>query len=97
MNVSASLAVLALIAMVVFYALEERSQLALLGFSAAAWLAALSLLALGRWPFGVVAIGFAVAALRRWRGRCPPDLRRESSRDGGSHRKGKLVISEDRI
>jgi hypothetical protein len=65
MSVSAYLAVLALIAMVVFYALEERLQLAPLGFSAAA-LVALSLFALGRWPFGVVAVGFAAAALRRW-------------------------------
>jgi len=66
MNVSAYLAVLALIAMVVFYALEKRLQLAPLAFSAAALVAALSLFALGRWPFGVVAVGFAVAASRRW-------------------------------
>ena len=60
-----NLAVLALIAMVVFYALEERLQLAPLGFSVAALVAALSLFALGRWPFAVVAVGFAVAALCR--------------------------------
>ena len=65
-NVSTDLEVLALIAMVVFYALEQRLQLAPLGFSAAALVAALGLFALGRWPFGVVAVGFAVAALRRW-------------------------------
>jgi len=66
MNVSADLAVLAAIAMVVFYALEDRLKLAPLGFSAAALVTALGLFTLGRWPFGVVAVGFAVAALRRW-------------------------------
>lgn len=66
MNISTYLAIIAVIAMVVFYALEERSQLALLGFSAAALVAALSLFALGRWPFGVVAVGFAVTASHRW-------------------------------
>ena len=66
MNLSAYLAVLALLAMVAFYALDERSQRAQLGFSGAALVAALSLFALGRWPFGVVAVGFAVAALCRW-------------------------------
>jgi hypothetical protein len=63
MNVPEYLAVLALAAMVVFYALEERSQIAPLGFSAASLLAALSLFALGRMPFGLLAVGFAVAAL----------------------------------
>jgi hypothetical protein len=69
MNISAYLAILALTAMVVFYALEERSKLAPLGFAAAALVAAPSLFVLGRWPFGVVAVLFAVAALYRYIGR----------------------------
>ena len=65
MNFPVYLALLVLIAMVVFYALEEWLQLAALAFSAAALVAALSLFALGRWPFGVAAVGLAVAALYR--------------------------------
>jgi hypothetical protein len=66
MNVPAYFAIVALVAMVVFYALEHRlKQLAPLGFCAASLILALSVFALGRWPFAVVAVGFAVAALCR--------------------------------
>jgi len=66
MSAPSFLAFVALVAMVIFYALEDRSQLAPLGFSAASVVAALSQFILGRWPFGLVALGFACAALRRW-------------------------------
>jgi hypothetical protein len=56
----------ALIAMMVFCALEQRLQLAPLGFRAASLILALSVFALGGWPFALVAVGFAVEALRRW-------------------------------
>jgi hypothetical protein len=67
MNVPAYLAIVALIAMIVFYGLEERlQQLAPLGFCVASLVVAFSVFALGRWLFAVVAVGFAVEALRRW-------------------------------
>jgi hypothetical protein len=67
MNVPTYFAIVALTAMVVFYALEHRlKQLARLGFCAAPLSSALSAYALGRWPFAVVAVGFAVEAFRRW-------------------------------
>jgi hypothetical protein len=59
-------ALFALIAMVIFYVVEDQSALALLGFSAASALAALSEFILGHWPFGIVALGFAGTALHRW-------------------------------
>jgi hypothetical protein len=53
MNVPAYLAIVALIAMVLFYVLEERlQQLAPLGFCAASLVVAFSVFALGHWPFG---------------------------------------------
>ena len=67
MNVPTYFAIVALTAMVVFYALEHRlKQLARLGFCAASLILALSVFALGPWPLAVVAVGFAVEALRRW-------------------------------
>jgi hypothetical protein len=66
MSAPSFLAFVALVAMVIFYALDDRSQLAPLGFSAASVVAALSEFILGRWPFGLVALAFAgggIAAL----------------------------------
>jgi len=60
------LAVFALLAMVICYAFEERSRLALLGFCAASVIAALSEFILRHWSFGIVALGFTGAALERW-------------------------------
>lgn len=60
------LTLFALVAMVIFYAVEDRSRLALLAFSAASMVAALSEFILGRWTFGIVALGFAGMALQRW-------------------------------
>jgi hypothetical protein len=60
------LALIALIAMVIFYAVEDRSPVALLGFSIASVFAALGQFILGCWPFGLAAFGFAVVSLWRW-------------------------------
>jgi len=60
------LALFALIAMVTMYMLERWWPLTLLGFSAASTIAAVSEFVLGRWPLGIVALGFAAVASRRW-------------------------------
>ena len=56
----------AVTAMLVFYALEERSHHAILGFAVACGLGSAYGLLQGAWPFGVVEAIWAVVALRRW-------------------------------
>ena len=56
----------AVTAMLVFYALEERSHHAILGFAVACGLGSTYGLLQGAWPFGVVEAIWAVVALRRW-------------------------------
>jgi len=59
----------AVTAMLVFYALEDRSPWFILGFAVACALGSLYGFLQGAWPFGVVEAIWAVVALRRWRGR----------------------------
>jgi len=69
-------------AMLVFYALEERSSIFVLAFAAACLLSSVYGFLQGAWPFGIVEAVWTVVALRRWRvrsveSRIPsPDLRR---------------------
>lgn len=56
----------AVTAMLVFYALEERSPHYILGFTAACGLASGYGFLQGAWPFGLVEAIWAVVALRRW-------------------------------
>jgi 4-amino-4-deoxy-L-arabinose transferase-like glycosyltransferase len=56
----------AVTAMLVFYALEERSHHATLGFAVACGLGSAYGFLQGAWPFGVVEAIWAVVALRRW-------------------------------
>jgi hypothetical protein len=56
----------AVTAMLVFYALEERSYHAILGFALACGLGSAYGFLQGAWPFGVVEAIWAVVALRRW-------------------------------
>lgn len=60
------LVLFALIVMVVLYALEDRWPLAPLGFSAAAMIVVVGEFVLGRWLFGLAALGFAMVASRHW-------------------------------
>lgn len=53
-------------AMLVFYALEERSRHAILGFAFACALGSAYGFLQGAWPFGVVEAIWALVALRRW-------------------------------
>jgi hypothetical protein len=58
---------LAVSAMLVFYALEDRSPWYILAFAGACALAALYGFLQGAWPFGVVEAIWAAVALHRWR------------------------------
>jgi hypothetical protein len=56
----------AVTAMLVFYALEERSRWFILAFAAACLLGSLYGFLQGAWPFGVVEAIWAIVAFRRW-------------------------------
>jgi hypothetical protein len=54
-------------AMLVFYAIEERSPWAILGFALACWSSALYAWLAGVWPFMVIEGIWGLVALRRFR------------------------------
>ena len=56
----------AVTAMLVFYALEERGHIYILGFAAACGLGSVYGFLQGAWPFGLVEAIWAAVALRRW-------------------------------
>lgn len=60
---------LAVTAMLVFYALEDRSNWYILSFAGACLLASLYGFLQGAWPFGVVEAIWAGVAADRWRRR----------------------------
>jgi hypothetical protein len=53
-------------AMLVTYALEERSRWFILAFAAACALGSIYGFLQGAWPFGLVEAIWAIVALRRW-------------------------------
>jgi len=59
--------VFAVSAMLVFYALEERSPHFVLAFAAACLLSSAYGFLQGAWPFGVVEAVWTIVAFRRWR------------------------------
>lgn len=61
--------VLAVTAMMVFYAVEDRSPRFILAFAGACLLASLYGFLQGAWPFGVVEAVWAFVAVGRWRRR----------------------------
>jgi hypothetical protein len=61
--------VLAVSAMMVLYALEDRSPRFILAFAGACLLASLYGFLQGAWPFGVVEALWAMVAVQRWRTR----------------------------
>ena len=63
------LGLLAVTAMLVFYALEDRSPWYILAFGMACALGSLYAFLQGAWPFGVVEAIWAAVAVRRWRAR----------------------------
>ena len=56
----------AVTAMLVFYALEDRSHWYVLAFAGSCLIASLYGFLQGAWPFGIVEIAWAAVALRRW-------------------------------
>ena len=60
---------LAVAAMLLFYALEERSPWFVLAFAAACLASSVYGFLQGAWPFGVVELIWSGVALRRWWGR----------------------------
>jgi hypothetical protein len=58
-------------AMLLFYALEDRSHWFILAFAAACALASAYGFLQGAWPFGMVEAIWTVVALWRWRTRAP--------------------------
>jgi hypothetical protein len=56
-------------AMLIFYALEDRSHWYILAFAAACGFASLYGFLQGAWPFGVVEAIWMGVAIWRWRGR----------------------------
>jgi len=56
-------------AMLVFYALEDRSPLYILAFAGACGLASVYGFLQGAWPFGVIEAIWALIAMHRWRKR----------------------------
>lgn len=64
----------AVTAMLLFYALEDRSPWYILAFAAACGLASAYGFLQGAWPFGVVEAIWAVVAAHRWRGKSADQL-----------------------
>ena len=60
---------LAVSAMLLFYALEERSHRFVLAFAAACAIGSAYGFLQGAWPFGLVEAAWTLIALKRWRGR----------------------------
>lgn len=60
---------LAVTAMLVFYALEDRGPLFILAFAGACALASVYGFLQGAWPFGIVEAIWSGVALHRWRGK----------------------------
>ena len=60
---------LAVTAMLVFYALEERSPWFVLAFAAACALASIYGFLQGAWPFGIVEAIWTGVAVKRWHSR----------------------------
>jgi hypothetical protein len=65
-NLLTAFGLFAVSAMVVFYALEQRSRWYTFAFAVACLLASVYGFLAGAWPFGVVEIIWALVALRRW-------------------------------
>jgi len=57
---------IAVTAMLVCYALEERSRWFVLGFAGACALGSVYGFLVGAWPFGVVEAIWSIVAARRW-------------------------------
>ena len=62
---------LAVTAMLIFYALEDYSPCFVLAFACACVLASIYGFLQGAWPFGIIEAIWAAVAVYRWRNRLP--------------------------
>jgi hypothetical protein len=69
MDTLTSFGLVAIVLMLTFYALENRTPWFVLAFAGACALASVYGFLSGAWPFGVVEAIWAVVALQRWRTR----------------------------
>ena len=69
MDTLTTFGLLAVTAMLVFYALEDRNPAYILAFAAACGLDSLYGFLQGAWPFGMVEAIWALIAVQRWRKR----------------------------
>jgi hypothetical protein len=77
MNWLSAFGLLAVTAMLAFYALEDRGPAFILAFAAACALASVYGFLQGAWPFGLVEGVWAVIAVQRWRKRTAGALERK--------------------
>ncbi|MBZ5531875.1 MAG: hypothetical protein LAO20_10620 [Acidobacteriia bacterium] len=66
MNSLTAFGLVAVSAMMVFYALEKRSRWFILAFAGSCVLASVYGFLQGAWPFGVVEAVWSLVALRKW-------------------------------
>ena len=69
MDLLTLLGLVAVAAMLTFYALEDRSPRFILAFAAACVFASIYGFVQGAWPFGVIEAVWAGVAIQRWRKR----------------------------
>ncbi len=67
MSALSAFGLFAVTAMLVCYALEDRSPWSILGFAVACALGSVYGFLQGAWPFGLVEAVWSLVALRRWR------------------------------
>jgi hypothetical protein len=66
MNLLTLYGLVAVSLMLLFYALEDRSSIYVLGFAAACLMGSLYGFLQGAWPFGLVEAIWSIVAARRW-------------------------------
>jgi hypothetical protein len=85
MDALTAFGLLAVTAMLVFYALEDRSAHFILAFAGACIAGSVYGFLQGAWPFGVIEAIWAVIAARRWQKRVSPSRGAQSGEvDTGS-------------
>ena len=67
MDFLTALGLFSVTAMLIFYALEDRSSWYILGFAVACALGSVYGFLQGAWPFGLVEAIWALVAVQRWR------------------------------
>jgi hypothetical protein len=77
MNWLSAFGLLAVTAMLAFYALEDRGPAFILAFAAACALASVYGFLQGAWPFGLIEGVWAMIAVQRWRKRTAGALERK--------------------